>query len=274
MDEPVKLAANGSERFPEGLLLQRAGGVLTITIDRPDDLNRLMPEVLKRLSLIADALREDGDTQVLVITGAGDAHFSMGMMNPVIRASYSKEQIIRLVMMANRTFDAIEALPQIVIAAINGKVLAGAVELCLACDIRYAAAHATLCMPEAQWGGFPGAGGPVRLPALLGRARALELICTAREIDAAAMRDYGLVQEVYAPAVFRDTVAATAARIAANGPLATRGAKRIVDTRLAPGFKPARDMADTLRRHLEWTHDVDEGMAAHRENRPATFTGR
>ena len=132
MDEPVKLAASGTERFPEGLALQRDGGVLTVTIDRPDDLNRLMPDVLKRLGVIAESLREDGDTQVLVITGAGDAHFSMGIMNPAIRASYTKEQIIRLVMMANRTFDAIEALPQIVIAAINGKVLAGAVELCLA----------------------------------------------------------------------------------------------------------------------------------------------
>lgn len=274
MDEPAKIAASGSERFPEGLQLQRAGGVLTLTIDRPDDMNRLMPDVLKRLGLIAEALRDDSETQVLVITGAGDAHFSMGIMNPAIRASYSKDQIIGLVMMANRTFDAIEALPQIVIAAINGKVLAGAVELCLACDIRYAAAHATMCMPEAQWGGFPGAGGPVRLPGLVGRARALELICTAREIDAGQMLGYGLVQEVYAANELRDAAAATAARIAANGPLATRGAKRIIDTRLAPGFKPARDMADTLRCHLEWSHDVDEGMAAHRDNRKATFTGR
>lgn len=274
MDAPTKLAEGGHEKFPEGLVLQRVGGVLNLSIDLPDHMNRLLPEVLQRLGLIAAALRDDAETQVLVISGAGDEYFSMGIMNPAIRASYSKEQIIRLVRMANRTFDAIEALPQIVIAAINGKVLAGAVELCLACDIRYAAAHATLCMPEAQWGGFPGAGAPVRLPQIVGRARALELICTAREIDAAAMQDYGLVQAAYPAASMRESVAATAARIAANGPLATRGAKRIINTRLAPGFQPARELADSLRHALEWSHDVDEGHAAHRENRSAKFLGR
>ena len=274
MDAPNKRAAGEHEKFSEGLVLQRAGGVLNISIDLPDNMNRLLPDVLRRLGLIADALRDDAETQVLVISGVGDDYFSMGIMNPAIRASYSKEQIIGLVRLANRTFDAIEALPQIVIAAINGKVLAGAVELCLACDIRYAAAHATLCMPEAQWGGFPGAGGPVRLPQIVGRARALELICTAREIDADAMRDYGLVQAVYPAASMRETVATTAARIAANGPLATRGAKRIVNTRLAPGFQPARELADSLRHALEWSHDVDEGHAAHREDRSAKFIGR
>ncbi len=236
-------------------------------------MNRLVPEVLQRLALIAESLRDDAETRVLVISGAGEEYFSMGIMNPTIRAGYTKEQIIRLVQLANRTFDAIEALPQIVIAAINGKVLAGAVELCLACDIRYAVAHTTLCMPEAQWGGFPGGGGPVRLPMIVGRARALDLICTAREIDATAIKEYGLVQDVYPANVFRDSVAAIAERIAANGPLATRGAKRIVNTRLASGFQPARDLADSLRHALEWSHDVDEGHASHKENRKPKFLG-
>jgi enoyl-CoA hydratase/carnithine racemase len=274
MQEPTKLAAGGSESFAEGIVLERSGGVLNLSIDRPDNMNRLLPEVLERLSKIAEALRDDAETQVLVISGAGDEYFSMGIMNPEIRARYSKDQIIRLVRLANRTFDAIEALPQIVIAAINGKVLAGAVELCLACDIRYAVAHATMCMPEAQWGGFPGAGGPVRLPQIVGRARALELLCTAREIDAAMMKEYGLVQEVQPTGALRDYVAGIAQRIAGNGPLATRGAKRIVNTRMAPGFQPARELADSLRHALEWSHDVDEGHASHRENRKPKFLGR
>ena len=274
MQEPTKLAAGGSETFAEGIVLARSGGVLNLSIDRPDNMNRLLPEVLERLFKIAEALRDDAETQVLVISGAGDEYFSMGIMNPEIRARYTKDQIIRLVRLANRTFDAIEALPQIVIAAINGKVLAGAVELCLACDIRYAVAHATMCMPEAQWGGFPGAGGPVRLPQVVGRARALELLCTAREIDAATMREYGLVQDVQPAGALRDYVAGVAHRIAGNGPLATRGAKRIVNTRMAPGFQPARELADSLRHALEWSHDVDEGHASHRENRKPEFLGR
>ncbi len=262
------------ETFPEGLTRVRDDGVCTLTIDRPADLNRLSPEVIARLGTIADALRDDANINVLVITGAGTEIFSMGILNPAIRAGYSKDDIVNLVLRANAVFDAIEALPQIVIAAINGKVVAGASELCLACDLRYAVAHATWVMPEATWGGFPGAGAPVRLPRLVGRARALELICTGRQIDAAEMERLGLVQGVFAPETFTVNVAAIARTIAGNGPLAIRGAKQIVAAREAPGFRPARELSDTLRRKLEWSHDVDEGIAAHSEQRKPKFLGR
>ena len=99
----------------------RDGGVATITLDRPADQNRLTRPVL--------------------------------LANPVVRASYSKEQILELVRLANRVYDALETLPQIVIAALNGATRAGAAELSLACDIRLAAAHATFALPEALWGG-------------------------------------------------------------------------------------------------------------------------
>lgn len=132
------------ENFPEGLTQVRDGGLCTVIIDRLADMNRLSPDVLTRLGAIADALRDDTDINVLVMTGAGAEIFSMGILNPAIRASYTKDEIVNLVLRANAVFDAIEALPQIVIAAINGKVAAGASELCFACDLRYAVAHATL----------------------------------------------------------------------------------------------------------------------------------
>lgn len=253
--------------------LERNGGVATLTVDRPEDQNRLTPEVLQRFGEHADALREEHATNVVVITGSGTDVFSMGILNPAIRASYTKADIVRLVRLANRVFDAIEALPQIVIASINGKVLAGAAELALACDLRYAASHATMTMPEATWGGFPGAGAPVRLPMIVGRARALELIATGRTINADEMDRLGIVQGVFAPADFRSAVDAIAARIAASGPLAIRGAKRIVGVRQGPGFREARELSDALRSALEWSKDVDEGIAAHRENRAPRFTG-
>lgn len=262
------------ETLPGGLILVREGGVCTVTIGRPAEHNRLSPEVIARLGALADALREDTDVNVLVITGAGAEIFSMGILNPALRASYSKHDIINLVLRANAVFDALEALPQIVIAAINGKVVAGASELCLACDLRYAVAHATLVMPEATWGGFPGAGAPVRLPRIVGRARALELICTGREIGAAEMERLGLVQGVFAQESFCSSVAAIARTIAGNGPLAVRGAKRIAAEREAPGFRPARELSDALRRQLEWSHDVDEGIAAHNAKRKPRFLGR
>src|SRR5215470_16611783 len=94
----------------------------------------------------------------------------------------------------------------------------GAAELSLACDIRLAATHATFALPEALWGGFPGAGGPVRLPMLVGRARALEIICTGRELDAAELQRLGLVVGLYPADRLMAEARALAARISASGP--------------------------------------------------------
>jgi enoyl-CoA hydratase/carnithine racemase len=112
------------------------------------------------------------------------------------------------------------------------------------------------------------------LPNLVGKARALELICTAREIDSAEMNRLGLIQGLYPQASFRDEVAKIAQTIANNGPLATRGAKRIMAMRQEPGSRAARELSDALRHALEWSQDVDEGMAAHQANRKPNFVGR
>jgi enoyl-CoA hydratase len=256
------------------VVLRRDDRVVTITLDRPHDQNRLTRSVLLALQGMVDVLAGDDDVHAVILTGSGSAFFSMGILNPVVRASYTKAQILDLVRVANRLYDALEALPQIVIAALNGAARAGAAELSLACDIRLAASHTTWALPEALWGGFPGAGGPVRLPTLVGRARALELICTGRELDAAELERLGLVLAVHPGERLLPEAQALAARIAASGPLATRGAKRIVRTRLQAGFGEARALSDTLRHALEWSHDVDEGMAAHREGRAPRFTGR
>ncbi|HEX9822125.1 MAG TPA: enoyl-CoA hydratase-related protein [Methylomirabilota bacterium] len=246
----------------------------TITLGRPADQNRLTREVLLILQGIVHELAADDETQAVVVTGSGSEFFSMGILNPAVRAGYTKEQILELVRAANQLYDSLEALPQIVIAALNGAARAGAAELALACDIRLAAAHATLALPEALWGGFPGAGGPVRLPAIVGRARALEIICTGRELDAAELARLGLVLAVHPGERLLAEAQALAARIAASGPLATRGAKRIVRTRTLGGFGEARALSDALRYALEYSRDVDEGMAAHREGRTPRFTGR
>ena len=258
----------------DGLTPKLESNVLYLTIDRPTDLNRLSPELIDHLGVLMTELRERSDIHVVVITGAGDDYFSMGLLNPALRESMSKEDVVRLVRKANAVFDALEALPQIVMAAINGKVLAGAVELALACDLRYSAEHVTLQMPEATWGGFPGAGAPVRLPGLVGKARALELICTARTISSAEMGQFGIVQGVYPRESFKDSVAKMAQTIAENGPLAVQGAKRIMATRQEPGARAARELSDALRHALEWSQDVDEGMAAHKQNRKPKFVGK
>jgi enoyl-CoA hydratase/carnithine racemase len=257
-----------------GLAIARDAGVMTITLDRPSDQNRLTRDLLLGLQRTVEDLCDDGEIQAVIITGGGREFFSMGILNPAVRATYTKVQILELVRIANRLYDAIEALPQIVIAALNGAARAGAAELALACDVRLAATHATFALPEARWGGFPGAGGPVRLPSIVGRARALELICTGREVDAPEMERLGLVLAVHPAERLLAEAQALAARVSASGPLATRGAKRIMNVRSASGFAAARALSDALRHELEWSHDVDEGMAAHRDGRPPRFTGR
>ncbi|MBM3528862.1 MAG: enoyl-CoA hydratase/isomerase family protein [Alphaproteobacteria bacterium] len=256
------------------LKMTKSGGIATIVIDRPDDDNRLTPDALAKLEVLARELARDDETNVLVVTGAGSKFFSMGILNPVIRASYSKEDVIEIVRLANRAYAAVEALPQITIAALNGVTRAGGAELSLACDIRIAAAHATMALPEASWGSFPGAGAPYRLASIVGKARALELICTSRSVDSAEMERLGLVQHVYPSERLAAEVRALAERIASAGPLATRGAKRIMAARLDPGLPAARELSDALRYAIEWSDDVDEGIAAHREGRKPRFTGR
>src|SRR5262249_26919504 len=140
--------------------LQRDGRVAVVTLNRPSDQNRLTREVLLGLEDFVRGLAGDDETQVVILTGAGSQFFSMGILSPAVRATYSKEQVLELVRTANRVYDALEALPQIVIAVLNGAARAGAAELSLACDIRLAAAHATFALPEALWGGLPRAGGP------------------------------------------------------------------------------------------------------------------
>ena len=179
------------------IILDIDAPLAVVTINRANDENRLTRANLERLGEIAENLKASDNVQAVLITGTGDNFFSAGLLNPAIRASLSKDEVLETVVLANTVFDAIEALPQIVIAVINGSIRAGATELALACDIRLVADHATLALPEAKWGGFPGAGAPHRLPMVIGHGRALELICTGREIDAGTMERIGFVEYAY-----------------------------------------------------------------------------
>jgi enoyl-CoA hydratase/carnithine racemase len=250
------------------------GRIAKITLNRPEEQNLLSRELLSSLQAIARDLADNPDIQVLALVGEGVECFSTGILTPALRGQLGKDEVLGLIRLANATFDAIEALPQIVIAGLNGYVRAGAVELILACDIRIAGDHVRLCSPEARWGGFPGAGAPVRLPNIIGDGRTLELLCTGREIDAAEMERIGLVERVVAKDGLHAELDRVAGAIADNGPLATRGTKRIVRARRESGFRAARELSDALRSALEWTHDVDEGIAAVREGRKPRFTGK
>jgi enoyl-CoA hydratase/carnithine racemase len=258
----------------EGLNYQIDRRVASVTFTNPDSLNLLTADILRSLGQIAVELSANADVDVLIITSEGTSCFSTGILTPALRGSLSKPDVLKLIRLANESFDAIEALPQIVIAGLNGMVRAGAVELALACDIRIAGDHVTMASPEAKWGGFPGVGAPVRLPRIVGMGRALDLLCTGREIGAREMERIGLLDRVVPANDLHAALAEMARTIADNGPLATKGAKRIAREREHSGFAAARRLSDELRASLEWTSDVDEGIAAVREGRKPRFTGR
>ena len=176
--------------------------------------------------------------------------------------------------MANRTFDAVEALPQIVIAGINGAIRAGACELALVSDIRLMAVHATWQMPDAHGGGFPGAGAPVRLPMMVGMAHMLEMVALSKIYTATELHHMGLVGQVVEGSHLLPALHELAARYAQVGPLASLGAKAVARTRMTQGFGAARLLSDHLRRSFEFTHDADEGMDAHLSGRKPDFKGQ
>jgi enoyl-CoA hydratase/carnithine racemase len=255
-------------------LLAHDGRIAVITLNRPEDGNRWRKEMLFAFEPVVAALHEDEEAQVVVIRGAGDEYFSWGAFDPAIRGAMDKQEIVDFVLRGARLRDSLELLPQIVIAALNGKARGNGVELALVCDMRFTSDRATISFPEADMGGIPGGGGPARLPSVVGRARALELLCSGREVGAEEMVRIGFALAAYPHARLMDEVMAFARHISGKGPIALRGAKRIAHTRLAPGLKEARQLSDELRAKLEWSHDVDEAIAAHRENRKPRFTGR
>ncbi|MGQ0525573.1 MAG: enoyl-CoA hydratase/isomerase family protein [Betaproteobacteria bacterium] len=256
------------------ILVTREEKIAVITLNRPADANRWRKDMLYAFEPVVEALHQDEETQVVVVRGAGDEYFSWGAFDPAIRGAMEKQEIIDFVLRGARLRDALELLPQIVIAALNGKARGNGVELALACDMRFASERATISFPEADMGGIPGGGGPARLPAVVGHARALELLCTGREVGAEEMVRIGFALGAYPHARFMDEVMTVARTMADKGPIALRGAKRIAHARLAPGLAEARRMSDALRARLEWSHDVDEAIAAHREGRKPRFTGK
>ena len=256
------------------LLVTREGKITVITLNRPEDGNRWRKDMLYAFEPVVDALHRDEETQVVIVRGAGDEYFSWGAFDPAIRGGMDKQEIVDFVLRGSRLRDSLELLPQIVIAALNGKARGNGVELALACDMRYVSDRATISFPEADMGGIPGGGGPARLPAVVGHARALELLCTGREVGAEEMVSIGFALAVFPHARFMEEVMKVAKTMTEKGPIALRGAKRIAQARLAPGLAEARRMSDALRAKLEWSHDVDEAIAAHREGRKPRFTGK
>jgi enoyl-CoA hydratase/carnithine racemase len=257
----------------EVLLRREEEGILTLTLNRPEVMNSLNFELLHRLRDQVDQVRHRRDVRVIVITGSGEKAFCSGA-DLKERAGLPPEKVKEFIFTIRNLFTAIEQLGMPVIAAVNGIALGGGTELALACDIRIAATAATLGLTETRLAIIPGAGGTQRLPRLIGRGKAKELIFTGRRVESAEALQIGLVNRVVPPEALIDECRRMAAMICETGPIAIEQAKYAInhglETDLATGL--------AIESAAYWvtipTEDRLEGLTAFREKRKPVYKGK
>ena len=257
----------------EVLLSREEEGVLTLTLNRPEVMNSLNFELLHRLREQVDQVRHRRDVRAVVVTGAGDKAFCSGA-DLKERAGLPPEKVKEFIFTIRNLFTAIEQLGMPVIAAVNGVALGGGTELALACDIRIASATASMGLTETRLAIIPGAGGTQRLPRLIGRGKAKELIFTGRRVEAVEALQIGLVNRVVPPEALMDECRRMAAMICETGPIAIEQAKYAInyglETDLATGL--------AIESNAYWvcipTEDRLEGLAAFREKRKPVYKGK
>jgi enoyl-CoA hydratase/carnithine racemase len=257
---------------PELVSCEREGDLVWLTIQRPDVMNCLSFPTLKRLRTLCETLREDLSIRAVLITGAGDKAFCAGA-DLKERKTMPPERVPHFVRNIRRVMDDVEALPQPTIGVINGVAFGGGTELLLACDLRVAAPHAQLGLTETSLAIIPGAGGTQRLPRLIGRARAKDLILTARRLDAVEAERIGLVNRIAPEGKLRECALEVARAIADNGPVAVRAAKAAIDQ---GGELPLAQGLEVEARCYERvlpTQDRLEALAAFAEKRKPRYRG-
>jgi enoyl-CoA hydratase len=257
----------------ETLLLERDGAVAILTINRPTVLNALNRQVLEDLSHAVNALGADDEVRAIVLTGAGEKAFVAGAdINEL--AAQSPVSGRDLARRGQALFRHIETLGKPVIAAINGFALGGGCELAMSCTLRLAADTAKLGQPEINLGLIPGYGGSQRLPRLVGKDRAMELILTGRHISAEEAFRIGLVTRVVPAAALQGDARQLAQELASKAPVAIRYAMDAVERGLDMPFLEACDYEATLFGLVASTEDMREGTRAFLEKRKPAFAGR
>ena len=253
----------------QSISLHTQDQVAWITLERPTRGNAPDGEMAAALRETCETLGQDVGVRVIVITGAGE-HFCSAPPHPLPPGSNGTAVAIQ----PPRVAATVAALEAPVIAAINGPAIGQGLELALACDLRIAAEGARFAMPQVPAGVLPWDGGTQRLPRVVGRARALEMLMTGREVDAREALDMGLVHEVVPGGELAARAQTVARSIAAAAPIALRYTKeavlRGVDMDLDAGLRFEAD----LNILLQSTADRAEGVRAFLERRSPRFRGQ
>jgi enoyl-CoA hydratase len=256
----------------EHLVEERADGIAELRVDRPEALGALSRGMVTALHDYLADLHADESIRVLVVTGTGKgfvAGADVREYHGVSQGEFDSYQRL-----SRAVFSAVEALPQVTIAAVNGYALGGGFELALCCDLVLASERARFGLPEIKLGLLPGGGGTQRLARAAGVRFATEAVLTGRFCSAGELRDRGVVSEVHSPDELLPRTRELAATIAAQAPVAVRAAKRLV----ADGARMPLDVALTVEQQvlsrLYATADAREGVAAFLEKRQPVFVGR
>jgi len=254
------------------ILSAQEGSVVTVTINRPNKLNALNKETISELHDVFSKLEKDKKVKVIILTGSGEKAFVAGADISEF-AQFSEKEGGKLAAKGQKMlFDLVEHLSTPVIAAVNGFALGGGLELAMACHIRVASDNAKMGLPEVSLGVIPGYGGTQRLPQLVGKGRAMELIMTAGMISAEQALSYGLVNHVVPQEELLPLCAKIAQKISNNSSVAISYAIKAVNA----GFMNTVNGYDEEIKAFGacfGTNDFTEGTTAFLEKRKANFPG-
>jgi enoyl-CoA hydratase len=245
--------------------------IATVTVDRPDKLNALNAATIAELGVAIGDLRTRSDVGGVILTGAGRAFVAGADIAEL--AAQTPEAARARSLRGQGIFRLYETCPKPVIAAVNGFALGGGCELALACHVRIASDLAKFGQPEVKLGLIPGYGGSQRLPRLVGRGRALQLLLTGEIIDAAEALRIGLVNRVVAAGELASAARAMMLQMLANGPLAVATCIDVMDRGLDMTLEEGLALEAERFGALAGSTDMVEGTRAFLEKRPPQFTG-
>ena len=247
--------------------------VATFTLNRPESRNAISKQLADELAQACERLGQRNDVWAVIVTGAGELAFCAGADLKERRQLSGPERAAHTRAIESAV-ESLAALPMPTIAAIRGFALAGGAEIAVACDIRVAATDAVLGFPEVRVGIFPGAGGVLRLPGIIGQGAARDLLFTGRNLAADEALQIGLVDRIVESESVLESATVLAQLIANNAPVAVRAVKRALRQSHGLSLPDARRAVNALRAELDGTEDYEEGLRAFAERRPPRFTGR
>ena len=254
----------------KNILLSKKDRLAQITIHRPKKLNALNKDTIVELSNAFEALEEDTNTKVIILTGSGEKAFVAGADISEF-ANFSEEEGSRLARAGQKMlFDFIQNLSTPVIAAINGFALGGGLELAMSCHFRIASDNAKMGLPEVSLGVIPGYGGTQRLPQLVGKGKAMEMIMTAAMISADEAKDYGLVNYVTKQEELLALAEKIASKILRNSSVAIHAAIRAINSGFEEGINGFDVEIDAFGKCFG-TEDFKEGTSAFLDKRKPNF---